>query len=57
MPLALLWVFLTYWYLKKHSHKIISYFEEKKVVTLKNGMLILISFLLPLIFIILMSKR
>ncbi|MGY6562374.1 MAG: hypothetical protein ACXITV_09725 [Luteibaculaceae bacterium] len=57
MPFLLIWLIVVHWWFKKHFKDIEETFSDRKVITLKNGIIVFGSLIIPLaISILLLTK-
>lgn len=57
MPFGIIWLWLFYRYFKKNTAEIEKSFAEKNVLTFKNAVFVFSILLVPLFFIIQLSKK
>ena len=56
-PIAILWLILTYRYYKKRTDRIMKSYSGKKIITLKNSLVVFSLLLIPLIIMIQLLKK
>ncbi len=54
MPFLLIWLIIVHWRYKKHLKEIEEKFSGKKVITLRNGLIVFGSLIIPLVISILL---
>lgn len=57
MPLLLVWLLLVHFWFKKYFNNIATQFSGKKVITLKNGLIVFGLIVVPLVISILLSIK